>query len=98
MLTFCFFSIRCCVSFALQCHQHEINPFPLQEFLVSSSLNSPAVLKPNDDVGSFDGWQAVSDGDRGAAEASLKETTTASLPAQHMKCWEPAVQPKGSSN
>lgn len=83
MLTFCFFSIRCCVSFALQCHQHEINPFPLQEFLVSSSLDSPAMLKPNNDVGSFDGWQAVSDGDCGAAEASLKETTTASLPAQH---------------
>lgn len=49
---------------------------------MSSSLDSPAVLKPNNDVGSFDGWQAVSDGDRGAAEASLKETT-ASLPAQH---------------
>lgn len=50
---------------------------------MSSSLHSPAVLKPDDDVGGFDGWQAVSNGDRGAAEASLKETTTAPLPAQH---------------
>lgn len=55
MLTFLCFSAKCCVSFALQGHQHEINPFPLQEFLMSSSLHSPSMLKPNDDIGSFDG-------------------------------------------
>lgn len=50
---------------------------------MGSSLHSPAVLKPNNDIGGFDGRQAVSDGDGGAAEASLGETATAPLPALH---------------
>jgi len=70
-LTFFCCSSKCWVSFALQGHQHEINPFSLQEFFMSSSLHSPSMLKPNDDISSFDGRQAVSYWDCCAAKVSL---------------------------
>lgn len=75
-LTSCCCSSKCCLSFALQGHQHEINPFSLQEFFMSSPLHSPSVLEPNDDISSFDSRQAVSYRDCCAAKVSLTGNKT----------------------